>query len=45
MPPSTDLYEMLGVERSASQEQIRKAYLKLAREVADLPFLRKILAP
>jgi len=32
MPSSTDLYEMLGVDRSASQEQIRKAYLKLAHK-------------
>ncbi len=32
MPPSTDLYELLGVDRSASQEQIRKAYLKLAHK-------------
>ena len=32
MAQSTDLYEMLGVERTASQEQIRKAYLKLAHK-------------
>jgi molecular chaperone DnaJ len=32
MAQSTDLYELLGVERSASQEQIRKAYLKLAHK-------------
>lgn len=32
MPQSTDLYEILGVERAASQEQIRKAYLKLAHK-------------
>jgi molecular chaperone DnaJ len=32
MAQSTDLYEMLGVERTASQDQIRKAYLKLAHK-------------
>ena len=32
MAQTTDLYELLGVERSASQEQIRKAYLKLAHK-------------
>ena len=32
MAQATDLYEILGVERAASQEQIRKAYLKLAHK-------------
>ncbi|MDK8657584.1 DnaJ domain-containing protein, partial [Actinotignum sanguinis] len=28
-----DFYETLGVERDASQEQIRKAYLRLSRKL------------
>ncbi len=32
MAQKPDLYEMLGVPRDASQEQIRKAYLKLAHK-------------
>lgn len=30
--PQRDLYEILGVDRKASQEEIRKAYLKLAHK-------------
>lgn len=32
MADTTDLYEILGVDRSATQDQIRKAYLKLAHK-------------
>jgi curved DNA-binding protein len=31
MPPERDFYEVLGVRRDASQEEIQKAYRKLAR--------------
>ncbi|HEY2577046.1 MAG TPA: J domain-containing protein [Streptosporangiaceae bacterium] len=32
MPPATDFYQVLGVPRDASQEQIQQAYHKLARQ-------------
>src|SRR5438445_10489029 len=33
MAPARDLYEILGIERDASDEDIRKAYRRLAREL------------
>ena len=33
MAPARDLYEVLGIERDASDEDIRKAYRRLAREL------------
>jgi curved DNA-binding protein len=32
MPPARDFYEILGVRRDASQEEIQQAYRKLARQ-------------
>ena len=32
MPPATDYYALLGVARNATEEQIRSAYRKLARQ-------------
>lgn len=32
MPRSVDLYEILGVPKTSSQEEVRKAYLKLAHK-------------
>src|SRR3989449_8123772 len=33
MAPARDLYEILGIQRDASDEDIRKAYRRLAREL------------
>ena len=32
MPPARDFYEVLGVRRDASQDEIQQAYRKLARQ-------------
>src|ERR1700752_184077 len=32
MPPNHDYYKTLGIDRKASQDEIRKAYRKLARK-------------
>ena len=33
MAPARDLYQILGIERDASDDDIRKAYRRLAREL------------
>jgi molecular chaperone DnaJ len=32
---SRDYYEVLGVERAASDEEVKKAFRRLARELSD----------